>query len=141
MPAAVRFGDRIVVAMRRRGIGKRDGWIDAYGSDDDGATWRFLSLVTGTGNHNGNPPALIAADNALVCCYANRSDYNVCARTSNDGGQTWSDAIVVRQSTQSDIGYPRLFLRADGVPICVYYWADADRPHQHIAATTLEGVL
>jgi len=31
-----------------------------------------------------------------------------------------------------------LFLRSDGVPVCVYYWADANRREQHIAYSVLD---
>ena len=50
------------------------GWIDAYRSTDDGASWSFLSRVGETGGWNGNPPALARLrDGRLCCAYGNRS--------------------------------------------------------------------
>jgi hypothetical protein len=135
MPAVAAVGDRIVVTMRRRRNGRRDGWIDAFGSDDGGASWRFLSEVGVTGSHNGNPPALIAHGSQLVCAYGNRDERSILARSSQDGGATWSLAQALRSEGDPDIGYPRLFLRDDGQLVCVYYWADKANPVQHIAST------
>lgn len=135
MPAAARMGARIVVCCRRRKTARDGGWIDAFGSDDEGRTWRHLAEVGVTGKNNGNPPALIADGERLVCAYANRTERQIIARESRDAGETWSLPIVLRDEGATDIGYPRLFKRADGKLVCVYYWADKERPQQHIAAT------
>ena len=133
MPAVAMVGDRIVCTMRRRKNGRRDGWIDAFGSEDGGESWRFLSEVGVTGSQNGNPPALIASGDRLICAYGNRDECAILARESFDGGKTWSLAQTLRDGGKSDIGYPRLFLRSDGKAVCVYYWAENNQ--QHIAAT------
>ena len=135
MPAAAKVGDRLVCTMRRRITNRFGGWIDAYGSDDDGKTWRFLAEVGVTGSRNGNPPALIADGERLVCCYGNRDARAVLARESLDGGKTWSLPLVLRGEGVSDIGYPQLLRRPDGKLLCAYYWADKITPQQHIAGT------
>lgn len=134
MPAVARIGKRIVCLMRRRSTERQGGWIDAFGSDDDGRSWTFLAEVARTGWNNGNPPALIADGDRIVCAYANRSDCQMHARWSVDG-KVWSVPLVLRAGSESDIGYPQLFKRSDGQLVCVYYWSDSGEP-QHIAATT-----
>lgn len=135
MPAAAEIGGRLVCTMRRRITNRRGGWIDAYGSKDGGRTWRFLSEVGVTGSLNGNPPALIADGDRLVCCYGNRDDRAIIARESFDGGRSWSLPTVLRDKGASDIGYPQLLRRPDGKLLCIYYWAEKTIPQQHIAGT------
>lgn len=140
MPAVAEVGGRVVVAMRRRKTAVREGWIDVVHSDDGGATWSKPRQVGVTGSRNGNPPALVALpDGRLVCCYGNRDFGSMVAAISSDGGESWSASLLRDGSEEErDVGYPQLFVRSDGVPVCVYYWADALTPHQHIAATALE---
>ena len=142
MPAVAQVGARIVAVMRRREGGKRNGWIDAVFSDDGGASWSKPRFVGDTGTHNGNPPALSALpDGRLLCCYGNRDFGSMTYAVSADRGETWPQRGLLREGTgHTDIGYPQLFLRSDGVPVCVYYWADSSNPHQHIAATALDGL-
>lgn len=140
MPAVASVDGRIVCVMRRRKSGHRGGWIDAFGSDDAGSTWRFLSFVGPTGGHNGNPPALIALDDGrLLCVFGNRDEGCIVGAISEDRGHRWT-SIVIRESEVDDvdIGYPQLFKRVDGVPVCVYYWASVEHRQQHIAATRVE---
>jgi hypothetical protein len=139
MPAVAVSGNGIVATLRRRHYHRRDCWIDAYGSDDGGQSWRFLSQVDSTGGHNGNPPALIALpDGRLVCTYADRTEREMRARVSEDGGKSWSVPHITLRKGDSDIGYPRLFLRNDGVVVCVYYFVDAASKHNHISSTTFK---
>lgn len=133
MPAIARIGDRIVCLMRRRSSQRQGGWIDAFGSDDDGRSWRFLAEVARTGWENGNPPALIADGDRVVCAYGNRNDCEMHARSSKDG-ENWSVPMVLNAGKCSDIGYPQLFRRTDGDLVCVYYWSANGEP-QHIIAT------
>jgi hypothetical protein len=139
MPAAAELDGRLVVVCRRRNTNRRGGWIEAFKSDDAGhGTWRSLGEVGETGCRNGNPPALVALPGgALLCTYANRSDRRLMGAISVDRGERWQQ-FVIREGGDDDIGYPQLFLRSDGMPVCVYYWADAERPQQHIAATVVE---
>ena len=118
-----------------------DCWIDAYGSTDEGASWSFLSRVGVTGASNGNPPALaLSPDGRLCCVYGQRNERRVIAAYSADDGATWASHHTVRDGYASvqddqDLGYPRLAVRNDGRLVAMYYWACAERPHQHIAAT------
>lgn len=138
MPAVAQTKDRIVCALRRRRYHRRDCWIDAFGSQDGGQTWKFLSQVDSTGGYNGNPPALLALpDGRLVCAYANRSEQEIRVRISEDGGETWSVPHITLRRGTTDIGYPRLFLREDGDVVCVYYFAKVGQ-QQHIAWTRFE---
>lgn len=144
MPAVARVGSRIVVAMRRRKSGRRDGWIDAVLSDDGGLSWSAPRQVGVTGSRNGNPPALAALpDGRLLACFANRSFGALHGAISEDRGESWS-SFIIREHGASDIGYPQLFVRLDGVPVVVYYWAeeagDAASRTQHIAATAIAGL-
>ncbi len=149
MPAPVRLSDeRLVVALRRKSAQRN--WIDAYRSEDDRKSWRFLSEIGATedGNaYNGNPPALVRmADGHLCCVYGNRSRLQIIARASDNDGATWGPELVLRDDFASangrpDLGYPRLFQRPDGKLVTAYFWCTADRPQTHIEATVfrLEG--
>lgn len=140
MPVVARSGNWLVVAMRRRGTGKRGGWVDVCRSDDNGATWSKPIFVGTTGGRNGNPPALAALpDGRLVCVYGNRDFGSITYAVSSDAGVTWSSGLIREgNEKEQDIGYPQLFVREDGLPVAVYYWADDVRPQQHIVATTFE---
>lgn len=138
MPAPVRIGSLLILAARRRDGFRSNCWIDAYSSADEGVHWQFLARVGDTGGHNGNPPALIESSGRLICAFANRSDKAMFVSVSDDLGTTWSERQPLREGGKSDIGYPRLLKRGDGRLICIYYWADEDRPHQHIAWTAFD---
>ena len=142
MPSTVRCAPgKFVAAIRRRDMNTPEGWIDAYGSVDGGASWSFLSKVGEAGGWNGNPPALAQLDDGRLCCvYGNRTRRQMLARFSRDGGRSWGTALVLRDDFRSiddepDFGYPRLVQRADGCLVVLYYWATEDHPQQHIAAT------
>jgi hypothetical protein len=133
--------DRLASAVRRREMGTERCWIDAYGSEDGGASWSFLSKVGETGGHNGNPPALVRLrDGRLCCAYGRRDRRQMVARISGDEGQSWGEERVLREdycpaNNDADLGYPRMAQRADGRLVMIYYWATRDLPQQHIAAT------
>lgn len=137
MPAVAKLpSGELVAALRRRHYHRRECWIDVFGSNDEGKTWHFLSEVGHTGGHNGNPPALLATpDGRLVCAYANRTDQQMKARVSNDGGKNWELNEIILATGETDIGYPQLFLRNDGTIVCVYYFADSANPQQSIVFT------
>jgi hypothetical protein len=132
---------RLVSAVRRRDMGTDRCWIDAYGSDDAGASWSFLSKVGQTGGQNGNPPALIRLNDGRLCCaYGRRDRRQMVARLSTDKGRSWGEERVLRDDYQlvnddADLGYPRMAQRADGRIVTIYYWATEDAPQQHIEAT------
>lgn len=136
MPAVARVGGRLVVVARRRQGSNH--WIDAFGSDDEAKTWRHLSLVADTEVKNGNPPALVESNGILWCAYGDRRACEIRVRSSRDG-EKWSLPTTLRSGDSSDIGYPRLFARADGKLVCVYYWSDKGEA-QRIEATTFDPV-
>jgi hypothetical protein len=133
--------DRLVTALRRREMGTERCWIDAYGSEDGGQSWSFLSRVGETGGHNGNPPALARLlDGRLCCVYGRRDRRQIVARLSVDEGRSWGEERVLRDDYlpvrgDADLGYPRIAQRSDGRLIAIYYWATREVPQQHIAAT------
>jgi hypothetical protein len=142
-PAVARLEDgSTVAALRRRMIDKDVCWVDAYGSGDNGKTWRFLGRVDETGERNGNPPALVALrDGRLACAYGDRSRVKLFVRLSSDGGKTWGDEMVVRDDFQDgkfndkDFGYPRLAVNQQNKLVVMYYWASGQIPEHHIAGT------
>jgi len=147
MPATVRCASgRWVAAVRRREIGAdRSCWIDAYASTDGGATWQWQVKIGDTGGHNGNPPALTKLRDGRLCCvFGNRDQAVMLAKYSEDEGRTWRQEVVLRDDFQrdryddADMGYPRVFQRADGKLMALYYWATKEHFHHHIAGTIWE---
>ena len=93
MPAAARLSDsHLIVAVRRKS--EEHNWLDCFHSADDGATWSYRSQITRTevaNEWNGNPPALLRMGDGRLCAvYGNRTDRQMQARYSADGGATWS---------------------------------------------------
>ena len=145
MPSPVRLSEKtIVIAIRRKGGNAY--WIDAYITNDNGENWDFLSKIGDTGDHNGNPPAMIALDDGRLCCvYGNRKHNTIIAKYSADNAKTWHQAQIIREDMHSingypDIGYPRIFQRPDQKITAVYFWCSPDKPETHIAATIFEPV-
>lgn len=143
MPSLVELGgERLVVALRRRDPRpdpETPSWIDAYGSEDDGRSWRFLSRVGETGVHNGNPPALaLLPDGRLACVYADRSRQAMLLRLSGDQGRSWGPPLLIRANPfHQDMGYPQLTVNQRGELVAIYYLATAERPHSHLEAAIL----
>ncbi len=148
MPSTVRVSDTVLVCCTRR-KDRNSYWIECYRSNDNGWSWSSLAQVDSTGERNGNPPALVRLANGdLVCIYGVRGPQGVSrisAKVSADNGKTWSlesrlrdDFVGPDAFGDVDLGYPRAFVRPDGKIVTVYYWATAERPEQHIAATIFE---
>lgn len=144
MPAVVQMDDAIFVALRCRSLdGEDENWIDLWCSRDQGKSWVFCTCVGETGGANGNPPALLSLPGQrLLCVWGNRSIGTMNANLFDDKGQSLGAEFVFQEeawceNSYLDFGYPRLFLRSDGVPVCVYYWADQEKPQQHIVATAI----
>jgi hypothetical protein len=143
MSSTVRCSDsKLVSSVRRREKGTNRCWIDAYVSEDNGNTWKFLSKVGDTGPENGNPPALLMLkDGRLVCAYGQRERRQIIARISNDEGAGWGSEIIIREDFwadvhgDADLGYPRMVQRADGRIVTMYYWAREEMKEQQIAVT------
>ena len=134
MPAVAIINDRTIVALRRKGLGRN--WIDIV-IKKGGGPWQLLAQpnelqgVAGTGKHNGNPPALASFGKRLVCTFANRSEKALLAIVSDNLGETWSEPIVLEKGECSDVGYPQLLKRADGLAVCVYYWTAVNNEPEH----------
>jgi len=145
MPSTVRTSPSRLVSITRRKIRnfaarKYTNWIEASVSEDNGATWSFLSKVayTDRGEENGNPPALVRlSDGRLVVAYGYRSyPLGIRAKISEDGGKSWSDEIVLRDDGLTwDLGYPRMVVRPDGKLVTLYYYNNRQYPEPHIEAT------
>lgn len=147
MPAMIRTASNKLVAAVRRRDADNTCWIDAFASADDGQSWALASRVGATGPGNGNPPAMIQLGDGRLCCVrGDRANCRMIAVYSADQGQTWGQELTLRDDFQPDsygdpdLGYPRLVQRADGQLIAIYYWATAERPHNHIAATIWDPV-
>jgi hypothetical protein len=142
MPAVAKINETTVVALRRKGMGKN--WIDIATQEDPGAPWRLIARpdelagIANTGGFNGNPPAVAAFGDRLVCAYANRSVKSMQFVWSDDKGLTWSDPMEFDKGLNPDIGYPQLFVRPDGRGVCVYYFSMADGHPQHIRACVFD---
>ena len=151
MPSAVKLADgTLFVAARRRqlpadastGANADPCWIDGYLSRDGGRTWLPAGRIAETGRWNGNPPALALTEDGRICCvYGNRDRATIEAVLSHDAGESWSAPMVLRNDYQKDsfgdpdLGYCRLARNAAGELVAIYYWANAEHPHHHIAAT------
>ena len=146
MPASVRLSNtRILVAVRCRGnrqdTGETGDWIDLYASDDDGVTWRYFNRPVEDTGRGGNPPTLTKLHDGRLCLtYGYRAaPYGIRAKLSTDEGQTWGDAILLREDGGNhDLGYPRTVQRSDGHMVTVYYFNDHPETERYIAATIWE---
>lgn len=145
MPNTVQIAkDEFVMVARRRNISDRNQcWIDAYKSVDGGYSWKFASKVGDTGEHNGNPPAMVKLDDGRLCAiYGNRTTLQILGRYSNDNGATWEPEFVIRDDfiqtetgRMRDLGYPRIVQTKEGNLVAIYYWATNENPQQYIAAS------
>lgn len=147
MPASVRLSESdVLVAVRCRGMSKKRGedwdelnnWIDLYKSNDNGKTWQFMNCAVENTGRGGNPPTLTQLIDGRICLTYGFRDapYRICAKLSSDGGNTWSDEIVLRDNGgDHDIGYPRTVQRSDGTVITVYYFNEEPDGERFIEAT------
>lgn len=141
MPSTVKLAPaELLTTIRCRAGADAQGksWIEAWKSDDEGRSWVFLNQpVPDTGE--GNPPHLLKLADGRVCLtYGVRSaPYRICARTSTDGGRTWSRELVLRDDGGNrDLGYVRSVQRPDGKIVTVYYfWDKKTGPERYLAAT------
>ena len=96
---------RVLVAFRNHSKNSDGAYtffrITVCYSDDNGATWAFLSTpASDPGPVNGNwEPFLRIANNGALQLYYSRendgADQDSLMRTSNDGGATWSTATCI----------------------------------------------
>ena len=144
MPSTVLAGpDRLITTLRRRNPRNHEqpNWVDAYGSEDGGASWAFLSRVGETGVGNGNPPSLTwLGDRRLACAYGDRSKGQIILRISSDEGRTWGQEHGIRQIPFSrDFGYPRMVRNHRRELVIIYYLATEYMPHSYVEAALVDG--
>lgn len=137
MPATVELpnGDFLTATRSRDGQNRR---LELYRSSDRGRSWTLQNpSVAKTGR--GNPASLTRLrDGRLALVYGYRAaPYGMRARVSKDGGESWSEEIILRDDAAGwDLGYPRSVQRADGKIVSVYYYFDEETgPERYIAAT------
>ena len=146
MPSSIRLSpSRILTSVRCRSEGTdlepSRCWIDLYVSDDNGATFSFLSTPTANTGRGGNPPALIQLGDGRICLtYGYRDDpCGMRAVVSDDGGASWGAEIVLRDDAGNhDLGYPRTVQRSDGSIVSIYYYNDLAEGDRYLAATIWE---
>jgi len=130
MPAGLQLPTgRILCARRCRDGATRLSWIDLFASDNGGRSWHYLNTPAtfDQPGHSGNPPVLLQLpDSRIALIYGNRDrPYSICARLSADGGESWSEEILLRSGgANGDMGYVRAVARADGAVLAVYYFND-----------------
>lgn len=143
MPSTVQLDEsRFLLTCRTiyQDRSEKESTIDAFLSEDGCKSWRYLSTVMQMKN-NSNPPATVKlADGRICCVYGDRDQAKICGKYSADDGKAWGEEFVVRDGYQSlddwaDMGYPRLVQRTDGKLVAMYYWATAEHPQHHIAAS------
>ena len=141
MPASLRLpGGDILSFIRCSGVidGTRRGWIEQYGSTDEGKSWTLVGRPVPHVGYNGNPPTITRLeDGRLVLVYGYRdAPYGLRAKMSRDEGASWGDEIVLRDDGGTpDLGYPRTVLRPDGRLLTVYYYNYGAETDRFIAAT------
>ncbi len=140
MPSTVRLSptDLIMTTRRREGEGeKRHRYIDAWKSNDNGKSWKGLGkAVEDVGE--GNPPSMLQLQDGRLCLtYGDRkAPYQMCAKFSSDGGETWSKPFVLDpKGGGRDMGYPRTLQRADGKMVTAYYMHYPDSPYRKLMVT------
>lgn len=136
MPSSIQVSDtEFITTIRRREDTHR--WIDAWSTKDAGKSWSLLAPpIDDLGE--GNPPSLIKLKDGRVCLtYGVRAEpYRIAAKLSEDGGNSWSDEIVLRDDGAGrDIGYVRSLQRTDGKVVTLYYFQDELKPERYIGAT------
>jgi hypothetical protein len=141
MPSSVRLSPKTILTSLRRNA-PAGNQIELHRSDDNGATWHLVSVVTPAASaKSSNPPSMIRLKDGRLCVtYGYRlPPYGIKARISSDEGKTWGDEISLRTGAGNhDLGYPRTVQRTDGKIVTVYYYNDKPDGERYIAATIWE---
>lgn len=143
MPASVRLPSGRILTALRCSEGSQTSisphcWIDLHASDDNGASWGYVSTPVPDAGWGGNPPTLTRlADGRLVLTYGFRNPpFAIQAVISEDEGKSWLPPITLRSGAgNQDLGYPRTALRGDGTLVTAYYFNDHPDTERYIAAT------
>jgi hypothetical protein len=138
MPSTVRLSaTRLVSTIRRQDPDPPKSWIEAYETRDDGRSWSHVSTPEPDAGE-GNPPSLLTLHDGRICLtYGYRAPpFGLRARLSADGGQSWSDPLILRDDGGGrDLGYVRSVVRPDGRVVAIYYYQDLTGPTRYLAAT------
>lgn len=100
----------------------REKQVDIIRTDNDGRTWSEPKSVTGRNEINGH--LLRIADGRILLSYGNRQSedrYGVCARISEDNGETWGPPYRIAKSIERDCGYPSSVQLSDGRIVTAWY--------------------
>jgi Neuraminidase (sialidase) len=118
-------GGRWLNAARRF----RDRDLDVFASDDDAMTWRHVGVLDVTPVSSAH--LLKLSDGRVLLTYGNRAEGNrgIDARSSRDGGKTWSSPQRLIALDTGDCGYPDA-VELPGGHVMVAYYADGIAQHQ-----------
>lgn len=110
--------------------------IDLYRSDDRGLRWQRVARPVSDTGPGGNPPALLAIQEWLVCVFGYRGPGSGLHYVSSaDAGATWSEPIVVTDDTaMGDMGYPRAVRMSDDSILACFYSNRGDESERFIEA-------
>ncbi|MBD3883226.1 exo-alpha-sialidase [Phormidium tenue FACHB-886] len=138
MGTLTRLSPTKLISLHREWDGSEaeEGWIEAWDSNDNGNTWKFLSRIST--NNTSTPPSVVKLPTGrLVLSYGYRSQpFGIRARLSDDEGKTWSNEIVLRTDGGNfDLGYTRDTVKPDGTVVTVYYYNTNPRAERQIEAT------
>ena len=88
-------------------------------SNDGGKTWSECTPM----GISGSPPHLLRhSSGAIILTYARREAvFSERAIIPYDEGESWSEELVLRASSSSDIGYPSSVELSDGSVLTAYY--------------------
>lgn len=106
-------------------------------SDDNGKTWGEPMSVTERNEINGHLHRLQNGRLLLSYGVRVRGQRGVCAKLSNDDGQTWSEPIRLAHTVgDADCGYPSSVQRADGKIVTAWYSKQSpDHDGYHMGVT------
>lgn len=142
MPSSVRLSPKTILTSLRRRLANDRNRIELHRTDDNGGTWKMVSVVTPEESaKSSNPPSMIRLRDGRLCVtYGHRlPPYGIRARISADEGKTWGEELWLRTGAGNhDLGYPRTVQRPDGKIVTVYYYNDRADGERYIAATIWE---
>ena len=113
--------------------------LDVFASGDDAFTWRRVTTL-------GVKPVSSAhllklSDGRILLTYGNRGapeHRGIAARTSSDGGRTWSEPQTLVPLEKTDCGYPDAVELPGGRILVAYYTAGiAQHQRYHMGVINL----